>query len=139
MICDSSVWPCIEKPPKSWASVFTTPSLALLAGDGADRADQLVFDRDAAVDERDHDLVEARAEGDAEEDFLAAADAVVDACDALGLDAVGPLGERGVFAEGFDLMDVDDDLAAAHRAELGERREQVELVGAYSAGTCGLT
>ena len=103
--------------------------LALLAGDGADRADQLVLDRNAAVDERDHDLVEAGAEGDAEEDFLRAADAVVDGRDVAGLDAVGPLGERGGFAEVLDLMDVDDDLAAAQRAEFRERREQVAACG----------
>ena len=52
---------CRSKPPKSWASVVSTPNrLALLLADGADRADQLVFDRDAAVDERHHDLVQAR-------------------------------------------------------------------------------
>ena len=44
--------------------------LPLLLADGADRPGQLVFDRDAAVDERNHDLVQARRAGQAQKDFL---------------------------------------------------------------------
>ena len=55
------------------ASVSRMPTfLRSAAGDDADRPDQLVLDRQAAVEERDDDLLGAAGEGDAQEDLLEA-------------------------------------------------------------------
>ena len=85
---------------------------AFLLGDRANRADQLVLDRNALVDKRDHDLVEARRERRPQINLFSRPRSLVERANIVRLDAVGSLGERRIFAEVFDLVHVDNDLAA---------------------------
>ena len=60
----------MSNPPIILASVVRMPTfLRPLLRDDADRPGQLVLDRQAAVEERDDDFLEARGERHAQEDL----------------------------------------------------------------------
>ena len=60
----------ISNPPIILASVVSDADfLAVALGHDADRARQLVFDRQATVEERDDHFLDARGEGDSQEDL----------------------------------------------------------------------
>ena len=72
----------------------------------SDRPNELVLDRDAPCQERDHDLVQAGGDAAAEEELLLRLLAVA-AGDhtSLGRDAVGLLGQDRLVAVVLDLVD----------------------------------
>ena len=96
MICDSSVGPCIEKPPKSWASVFSTPSF-LRSWPATVQIERTSSYSTGMPRSMNGITTLSRPELNAtpKKTSSRAADAAVDGRHVVRLDAVGPLGERG--------------------------------------------
>ena len=100
--------------------------LALLAGDGGDGADELVFDGGAAIDEGHHDLLQAGGEGHSHEDVVPSQDAAFSGVHPAGRDAVALVGAGGLVAEPFGVEDLELDLLAAGGLDLPQLVQQVQ-------------
>ncbi len=97
--------PCITVPPIKLASVGTIPNpFSFSGGDGVDRSDQFVFDRNPVFEDRHRHFLQARLEGRAQDQlFLLRRPFLADhSCDRLDPESLG--GQRGIVAEQFDVV-----------------------------------